>query len=138
MRLSIVVPCYNEEAVLDSLDERLRGVLRRVCVPYEICYIDDGSSDGTLGKLRALTDKNGDTTRYVSFSRNFGKEAAMLAGLRETTGDAVVLIDADLQHPPELIEQMLELYRHGQHGQVVARRTRDGDQFLRSALSRLY
>jgi glycosyltransferase involved in cell wall biosynthesis len=73
----------------------------------------------------------------VSFSRNFGKEAGMLAGLREATGDAVVLMDADLQHPPELIERMLELYDRG-HDQVIARRTREGDKAVRSAVSRLY
>ncbi|WP_327413994.1 glycosyltransferase family 2 protein [Streptomyces sp. NBC_01233] len=136
-KLSVVVPCYNEEAVIDSFDAEVRKVLDTLPVDYEICYIDDGSRDGTLGKLRKIAADHGDQTRYVSFSRNFGKEAGMLAGLREATGDAVVIMDADLQHPPELIARMLELYRQG-HDQIIARRTREGDKKLRSALSRLY
>ncbi|MDX3532848.1 glycosyltransferase family 2 protein [Streptomyces sp. MB09-01] len=136
-KLSVVVPCYNEEAVIDSFDAEVRRVLDTLPVEYEICYVDDGSRDGTLGKLRKIAAEHGDRTRFVSFSRNFGKEAGMLAGLREATGDAVVIMDADLQHPPELIARMLELYRQG-HDQIIARRTREGDKKLRSALSRLY
>ncbi|WP_084704669.1 glycosyltransferase family 2 protein [Phaeacidiphilus oryzae] len=137
MRLSIVVPCYNEEAVVELFDARIRETLADLDVDYELCYVDDGSRDGTLDRLRALAKASPDDTRYVSFSRNFGKEAGMLAGLREATGDAVVLMDADLQHPPHLIGRMLELYSLG-HDQVIARRTRDGDKRVRSALSRLY
>ncbi|MFJ6940984.1 glycosyltransferase family 2 protein [Streptomyces sp. NPDC101132] len=136
-KLSVVVPCYNEEAVIDSFDSEIRRVLDGLPVEYEVCYVDDGSRDGTLGKLRAIAAKHGDQTRYVSFSRNFGKEAGMLAGLREATGDAVVIMDADLQHPPELIGKMLDLYGLG-HDQIIARRNREGDKKVRSALSRLY
>ncbi|MEU9231589.1 glycosyltransferase family 2 protein [Streptomyces subrutilus] len=136
-KLSVVVPCYNEEAVIDSFDVEIRKVLDALPVEYEVCYVDDGSRDGTLGKLRKIAAEHGDRTRYVSFSRNFGKEAGMLAGLREATGDAVVIMDADLQHPPELIATMLDYYRQG-HDQIIARRTREGDRKVRSALSRLY
>ncbi|CAM5438398.1 glycosyl transferase [Streptomyces avidinii] len=137
MKLSVVVPCYNEEAVIDSFDTEIRKVLNALPVEYEVCYVDDGSRDGTLGKLRKIAAQYADQTRYVSFSRNFGKEAGMLAGLREATGDAVVIMDADLQHPPELIATMLDYYRQG-HDQIIARRTREGDKKLRTALSRLY
>ncbi|MFI1090905.1 glycosyltransferase family 2 protein [Streptomyces sp. NPDC020917] len=137
MRLSIVVPCYNEEAVIDRFDARIRETLDTLNVDYELCYVDDGSRDGTLDKLRALAVNREASTRYVSFSRNFGKEAGILAGLREATGDAVVIMDADLQHPPELIGKMLELHRDG-HDQIIARRTREGDKRMRSAISRLY
>ncbi|MFF8897768.1 glycosyltransferase family 2 protein [Streptomyces lydicus] len=137
MKLSVVVPCYNEEAVVTRFDEALRAVLERLGVTYEVCYVDDGSADGTLARLRGLAQRHRATTRYLSFSRNFGKEPAMLAGLRAATGDAVILMDADLQHPPELIERMLDLYQLG-HDQVVAKRSRDGDRRLRTALSRLY
>jgi glycosyltransferase involved in cell wall biosynthesis len=99
--------------------------------------VDDGSSDGTLAKLRALAHKAPAATRYISFSRNFGKEAGMIAGLREATGDAVVIMDADLQHPPKLIRGMLDLYELG-HDQIIARRTRSGDKRVRSTLSRVY
>ncbi|MFI0227244.1 glycosyltransferase family 2 protein [Streptomyces lydicus] len=137
MKLSVVVPCYNEEAVVTRFDAALRAVLERLGVAYEVCYVDDGSADGTLARLRGLAQRHRATTRYLSFSRNFGKEPAMLAGLRAATGDAVILMDADLQHPPELIERMLGLYQLG-HDQVVAKRSRDGDRRLRTALSRLY
>ncbi|MBT2467480.1 glycosyltransferase family 2 protein [Streptomyces sp. ISL-66] len=137
MKLSVVVPCYNEEAVIDSFDTEIRKVLDALPVEYEVCYVDDGSRDGTLDKLREIAARHADRTRYVSFSRNFGKEAGMLAGLREATGDAVVIMDADLQHPPELIAPMLDYYRQG-HDQIIARRTRQGDKKLRTALSRLY
>src|SRR6187402_3322387 len=136
MRLSVVVPCLNEEAVIDLFDARIRATLNSLDVDFELCYVDDGSSDTTLDRMRDLAQQH-DNTRYVSFSRNFGKEAGMLAGLREATGDAVVIMDADLQHPPELIERMLELHRQG-HDQVVARRNREGDRFVRSLLSRTY
>ncbi|MFF7153475.1 glycosyltransferase [Streptomyces sp. NPDC008139] len=137
MRLSIVVPCYNEEAVIELFDVRIRETLTALSVDYELCYVDDGSSDRTLERLRALAENREASTRYVSFSRNFGKEAGILAGLKEATGDAVVVMDADLQHPPELIARMLELHRAG-HDQVIARRTREGDKKLRTAASRLY
>ncbi|WP_043264570.1 glycosyltransferase family 2 protein [Streptomyces sp. CT34] len=137
MKLSIVVPCYNEEAVIGRFDEQLRSVLGDLAVDYELCYVDDGSADGTLPRLRALAHQHRATTRYLSFSRNFGKEPAMLAGLKAATGDAVIIMDADLQHPPELIEKMLDLYQLG-HDQVIAKRSRDGDRRLRTALSRLY
>ena len=140
MRLSIVVPCYNEEAVIDLFDKRIRETLDTVdavSTDYELCYVDDGSRDGTLERLRGLAANHPGNTRYVSFSRNFGKEAGILAGLREATGEAVVVMDADLQHPPELILRMLELHRKG-HDQVIARRTREGDKAVRTATSRLY
>ncbi|MEU9108634.1 glycosyltransferase family 2 protein [Streptomyces xanthophaeus] len=136
-KLSVVVPCYNEEAVVDSFDVAIRKVLDALPVDYEVCYVDDGSCDSTLGKLRKIAAEHGGRTRYVSFSRNFGKEAGMLAGLRESTGDAVVIMDADLQHPPELIATMLDYYEQG-HDQIIARRTREGDKKVRSVLSRLY
>ncbi|AJF65170.1 glycosyltransferase family 2 protein [Streptomyces vietnamensis] len=136
-RLSVVVPCFNEEDVVERFDTRMRQVLDALPVGYEICYVDDGSSDGTLGKLRKIAARHPQHTQYASFSRNFGKEAAMLAGLRKSTGDAVVIMDADLQHPPELLARMLDLYHQG-HDQVMARRTREGDKKVRTALSRMY
>ncbi|MBD0711254.1 MULTISPECIES: glycosyltransferase family 2 protein [unclassified Streptomyces] len=136
-RLSVVVPCFNEEDVVERFDARMRQVLDTLPVGYEICYVDDGSSDGTLARLRAIAARYPHRTQYASFSRNFGKEAAMLAGLRKSTGDAVVIMDADLQHPPELLGRMLDLHHQG-HDQVMARRTREGDKKIRSVLSRVY
>jgi glycosyltransferase involved in cell wall biosynthesis len=136
MRLSLVVPCYNEVDVIIRFHEALSKELAATEQAYEILYVDDGSADGTLDKLVELagTDK---AVRYLSFSRNFGKESAMLAGLRYSTGDAVVIMDADLQHPPELIGRMLEQYERG-FDQVIARRTRTGDPATRTLFARAY
>ncbi|MCW2675274.1 MAG: csbB [Modestobacter sp.] len=136
MLLSVVVPCHNEEAVLTRLVEQVLAVLGPTSVDVEVVLVDDGSRDGTLAVLRVLNARDS-RVRYVSLSRNFGKESAMLAGLVYARGDAVVLMDADLQHPPRLLRQMVDLHREG-YDQVVARRTREGDPLGRTLLARLY
>jgi glycosyltransferase involved in cell wall biosynthesis len=139
MLISIVAPCYNEEAVVELFHERLQKTADELLPlghDMEFVYVDDGSRDRTLAALERLAERDG-RVRYVSFSRNFGKEAALLAGLRHASGDAVVVMDADLQHPPELIRRMLELRENG-YDQVIARRTRTGDGWLRTLTARLY
>ncbi|MER8068876.1 glycosyltransferase family 2 protein [Streptomyces sp. NPDC094034] len=144
MLISIVVPCYNEEAVIDRFHERVTqetsalelGSDADSDLSFEFVFVDDGSSDETLPHLSRLADKDS-RVRYISFSRNFGKEAAMLAGLEHAAGDALVIMDADLQHPPELISRMVELHREG-YDQVIARRTRKGDRFSRTLTARAY
>ncbi|WP_406349183.1 glycosyltransferase family 2 protein [Streptomyces sp. NBC_00144] len=136
VHLSVVVPCFNEAEVIDAFHTALLSVLEPTGQTFEICYVDDGSSDSTLGRLRQFATDD-PRVRFTSFSRNFGKEPAMLAGLRMTAGDAVVLLDADLQHPPELIPRMLELHSSG-YDQVIAQRDRTGEGAVRSALSRAY
>ncbi|WP_433165800.1 glycosyltransferase family 2 protein [Kribbella sp. CA-247076] len=136
MRLSLVVPCFNEVEVIDRFHDAVSRDLAAIGRPYEIVYVDDGSDDGTLEALVQLADTD-PAVRYLSFSRNFGKESAMLAGLRYADGDAVVIMDADLQHPPELIARMLELYERG-FDQVIARRNRVGDPATRTLLARAY
>ncbi|MFJ6866216.1 glycosyltransferase family 2 protein [Streptomyces termitum] len=137
MLLSLVVPCFNEEDVLTRFHARVTDELSALDGEFEIVYVDDGSRDGTLPLLRGLAAADPDRVRFVSFSRNFGKEAAMLAGLRHAAGDAVVIMDADLQHPPELVHRMVALHREG-YDQVVARRTREGDRVTRTLTARLY
>ncbi len=134
--ISIVVPCFDEEEIIGRFHERVTEEISGYGVEFELVYVDDGSRDRTLALLReqAAADPR---VRYVSFSRNFGKEAAILAGLRHAEGDAVVLMDADLQHPPELVGRMLELHAEG-HDQVVARRSRTGDRVTRTLLARAY
>ncbi|MFF0449671.1 glycosyltransferase family 2 protein [Streptomyces sp. NPDC004609] len=135
-QISVVVPCFNESEVIETFHSELLAALDPTGESFEICYVDDGSGDGTRDLLKKLSD--GDLrARYTSFSRNFGKESAMLAGLRMSRGDAVVLMDADLQHPPALIPRMLELHRHG-YDQVVAQRDRTGEGMVRTALSQAY
>ncbi|QEU97204.1 glycosyltransferase [Streptomyces kanamyceticus] len=135
-QISVVVPCFNEEEVINTFHCALMWVLGETRRSFEICYVDDGSRDSTRAQLRALAAAD-QRVRYLSFSRNFGKEAAMLAGLRMSRGAAVALMDADLQHPPGLLHRMLELRHHG-YDQVVARRDRSGEGVLRRAASSAY
>ncbi|MFJ1543663.1 glycosyltransferase [Streptomyces sp. NPDC088246] len=135
-QVSIVVPCFNEDEVIEAFHRALISALEPTRRTFEICYVDDGSSDRTRARIGLLA--TGDRrVRYTSFSRNFGKEAAMLAGLRMSRGEAVVLMDADLQHPPELLPRMLALRQRG-YDQVVARRDRAGEGALRTFLSAAY
>ncbi|MFF0106378.1 glycosyltransferase [Streptomyces hirsutus] len=136
LQLSVVVPCFNEAEGLKSFHAALIAVLEGLGDTFEICYVDDGSLDRTRLLLNAFAAQD-ERTHYTAFSRNFGKEAAMLAGLRMARGAAVVIMDADLQHPPELIPRMLELHRHG-YDQVIPRRDRSGESRVRSTLSRAY
>ncbi|GAA1925248.1 glycosyltransferase family 2 protein [Nocardioides lentus] len=136
MQLSIVVPCYNEQEVLPRLVTTLQEVLPALVDTFEVLLVDDGSRDGTLAEIRAVHEAD-DRFRYLALSRNFGKEAAMLAGLSHSRGEAVAILDADLQHPPALLAEMLPLLDEG-YEQVVARRTRAGDPAGRSAVSRVY
>jgi glycosyltransferase involved in cell wall biosynthesis len=131
--LTVVVPCFDEADSLDRLHARVSAEAAATGEEFEIIYVDDGSTDATLSIMRNLAETD-HHVRYVSFSRNFGKESAMLAGLKHATGDAVLIMDADLQHPPELIPRMVELHRQGMD-QVVARRDRHGDGFARTMLS---
>jgi len=113
MFLSIVVPCYNEEAVLPELHRRLVSVLEQVAdIGFEIIYADDGSSDDTSEILRKLQSSD-PRVRVVSLSRNFGHQIAVTAGLEHASGEAAVIIDADLQDPPEVIPEMVERWRDG-------------------------
>ncbi|MBO4255081.1 glycosyltransferase family 2 protein [Streptomyces griseorubiginosus] len=139
MLISIVAPCYNEEDVIERFHEAVQKVAEDLLPlghDMEFVYVDDGSRDRTLLVLEKLADLDA-RVRYVSFSRNFGKEAALLAGLRHASGDCVVVMDSDLQHPPELIKRMIELRAEG-YDQVIARRTRTGDRFTRTLTARLY
>lgn len=136
MRLSVVVPCFNEERGIERLYQALADVLPGITDEFEVLLIDDGSRDGTLAAMRGVCSAD-PHFRYLALSRNFGKEAAMLAGLSQARGDAVAIMDADLQHPPALLHSMVSLLDHG-YDQVVARRNRDGEPMLRKLLSRMY
>ncbi|NKQ53506.1 glycosyltransferase family 2 protein [Amycolatopsis sp. K13G38] len=136
MRLAVVIPCFNEERNLWRLHERLSEVLPGIADEFEVLLVDDGSTDRTLAILRELTESD-PRFRYLSLSRNFGKESAMLAGLSAAEGDAVAILDADMQHPPELLGSMAELLKQG-YQQVVARRTRTGEPRLRTFGTRMF
>ena len=140
--IAVVVPVFNEEAVLDVLVDHLKKVLEGPAVAgagyaWNVLFVDDGSTDGTLRRLRELNvaDKRFTT---IAFSRNFGKETALAAGFRYARGDAVVLMDADLQHPPEVIPQFIARWRAGDKVVFGQRQSRDADSFLRKLYSRLF
>lgn len=134
--LSVVVPCFNEEGGLRRLHDVLVAALAGRVPEYEVVLVDDGSTDRTLREARQLAALN-PRFRYVSLSRNFGKESAMLCGLRHARGDRVAIMDADLQHPPDVLRRMLRVLDSG-CDQVVARRDRSGEQWGRRAAARWY
>src|SRR3954471_12314338 len=137
MLLSVVVPCLDEAPILERVHAELVAVLVELPrAEYEVIYVDDGSTDDTMRVLRALAQSD-PHVHYLSLSRHFGKEAAMLAGLGRAGGDAVIVMDADLQHPPALIKQMVAEYEKG-FDQVIARRDRVGEPLSRRMSTRIY
>jgi glycosyltransferase involved in cell wall biosynthesis len=141
-KISVVVPCYNEEEVLplfyDKITEVMGGMVQKYDIDYELMFVDDGSKDKTLIGFRELAQKDS-RVRFISFSRNFGKEAGMYAGLQNATGDYVVVLDADLQHPPEFIPQMYEYVKDGEYDCATTRRVnREGESPVRSWFARLF
>lgn len=138
-KLSIIVPCFNEEEVLPAFYQETKKIVRTLKdTTYEFVFVDDGSKDHTLDILRLLSYQD-KCCRYISFSRNFGKEAAMYAGLSEATGDYCVLMDSDLQHPPALLPDMYHAVSAEGYDCCAGKRVgREGDGVLRSFLSKSF
>lgn len=138
-KLSIIVPCFNEEEMLPAFYQKTRSVIRTIPdTAYEFIFIDDGSKDHTLEILRLITRQD-NRCKYISFSRNFGKEAAMYAGLNEAVGNYCVIMDADLQHPPALLPAMYQAVSAEGYDCCAGKRIgRKGDGFLRSLLSKVF
>ncbi|MGV3201670.1 glycosyltransferase family 2 protein [Limosilactobacillus reuteri] len=135
-KLSIVVPCYNEEETIPLFYPAVEKVVKQMPVDTEYWFVNDGSNDGTLAELRKLHEQDPERVHYVSFSRNFGKEAGLYAGLQAATGDYVVVIDADLQDPPEYLPEMYRAISTGEYDCVGMRRTdRKGEAKFKSFLS---
>ncbi|HWV54952.1 glycosyltransferase family 2 protein [Pseudorhodoplanes sp.] len=135
--ISVVLPAHNEAGNIARMAATLEGVLKPLG-RYEIVFVDDGSSDGTLAAIRAAATAN-PQVRYISFTRNFGHQEALRAGLRHARGRAVIVMDADFEHPPELIPELVAAWRDGT--KVVATRREDGEAdlpALKSVTSRLY
>ncbi len=130
--LSIVVPAYNEQEVLPEFHRRLTAVLAELPMESEVIYINDGSSDATLAVIRQLREKD-PRIALIDLSRNFGKEIAVTAGLDYSKGDAVILIDADLQDPPELIPRLVEERKNGYDVVYATRMSREGESRLKKA-----
>ena len=137
-KISILIPAYNEQEVLPLLFTRLEDLAAtEPDYEFEFFFINDGSRDDTLSMLRQQAAKDS-RVAYINFSRNFGKEAAMMAGLDHVDGDATVIIDADLQDPPELIPQMIAHWREGYDDVYAKRRSRQGETWLKKKTSAIY
>lgn len=134
---SVIVPCYNEEAVLHESHQRLTQVLSAMDGDYEIIYVNDGSRDETAAILRELTAADSHA-RAIMLAKNAGHQMAVSAGLDYACGDAIVIIDADLQDPPEVIPQMAEKWRAGAQVVYAQRRHRDGETFLKKFTASVY
>lgn len=138
MKLSIVVPCYNEEQTISIFYREVEHIRQQGSVDYEYIFVNDGSQDNTLLEMRRLALEN-PMVHYISFSRNFGKEAALLAGLRAAKGDLVTVMDVDLQDPPDLLPIMIEKLEHGSIDCVGTRRSdRKGEPKIRSFFAKLF
>ncbi len=137
-KISIVVPCFNEEEVLEIFYNKITEISNQIDAEFEYIFVDDGSSDKTLQILKEYSKKDS-RVRFISFSRNFGKEAAMYAGLKESTGDYVAIMDADLQDPPELLNEMYATLLEKEFDCVATKRkTRKGENFIISFFSKLF
>lgn len=137
-KISILIPAYNEQAVLPLLFKRLQGLANKESdYELEFLFVNDGSRDDTLRLIQQASTVD-TRINYINLSRNYGKEIAMIAGLDHVKGDATVIIDADLQDPPELIPKMITLWEEGYDDVYAKRRSREGETWLKKATSRLY
>lgn len=138
-KISVIVSCYNEEESIPLFYKEMNKVTKQMKeVDFEFMFVNDGSKDNTLKELKELVHKD-DRVRFISFSRNFGKEAAMLAGLENVTGDYITLMDADLQDPPSMLPEMYKILTEENYDQVGTRRvTRKGEPPIRSFFARCF
>lgn len=136
--ISIIVPCYNEQEALNIFYKELKEILSKMDYAYELILINDGSSDGTLDVIRELAQQDNNII-FISFARNFGKEAAMYAGFCNARGDYVAVMDADLQDPPSLLPEMMQILTGKDYDSVAARRAdRKGEPPVRSWFARKF
>ena len=137
-KISIIIPCYNEQEAVPLFYTESMRVLKELNYEYELIFVNDGSKDQTLTAIKDLCAADPHVV-YLSFSRNFGKESAMLAGFHAASGDFVTIMDADLQDPPSLLPQMLKILEEGEYDSVATRRfSRDGEPMIRSWFARKF
>lgn len=137
MEISVIVPSFNEEKNVPLIYERLTSTLSQISDDYEIIFVNDCSKDNTLEVIKQLSKKDSHL-KYISFSRNFGHQIAVSAGLDLCKGEAVVIIDADLQDPPELILEMYEKYKEGYKVVYARRKTREGETWFKKATAKIF
>lgn len=137
MEISVIIPSYNEERNVGIMHERLTKTLSEITDSYEMIFVNDCSKDQTLLRIKELAERDSHV-KYLSFSRNFGHQIAVSAGLDFCTGEAVVIIDGDLQDPPELISQMYERYKEGYKVVYAKRKTREGETWFKKATAKIF
>lgn len=137
MELSVIIPIYNEELNIQLLYSRLKKVVNEIGLPHELIFINDGSRDRSMEMIRQLALED-QSVRFINFSRNFGHQVAVSAGLDHSTGKAVVIIDADLQDPPELIIPMYKKLKEGNEVVYAKRRARKGENFLKKFTAKMF
>lgn len=137
MDISVIIPVYNEEKNIQNLYDRLSEVMQNLNVSYELIFVNDGSKDASIGLIKVLAKKYKEV-KYIDFSRNFGHQIAVTAGLDKTSGDAVVIIDADLQDPPELIADMYQKRKEGFEVIYAKRKNRKGESFLKLLTAKVF
>ena len=137
MKLSIIIPAYNEEGNIIELNKKLVNTLKDI--DYELIYINDGSTDKTLDKIKKISNED-NNIKFISFSKNFGKEASMYAGLEKSTGDYICIIDADLQQNPKYILSMLDyLKKHDNTDQIaMVMKNRDNENIFNKIFKNLF
>jgi polyisoprenyl-phosphate glycosyltransferase len=136
-KLSVIIPVFNEALLIHEMVSRLTGVCNGMQIPYELIFVNDGSSDASLQILKGFAAAD-DTIRYVSFSRNFGHQNAVMAGVAHSKGEAVVIIDGDLQDPPELIPELYAKYLEGFKVVYAKRIQREGESVFKKATAKLF
>lgn len=137
MDLSVVIPIYNESLNIQALYDRLSQVASKTVSSYELLFVNDGSADDSLNLIQALCEKD-NRVRYIDFSRNFGHQIAVMAGLDHALGDAVVIIDADLQDPPEVIAELYAKYKAGNEVVYARRKSRKGEGFFKKLTAKWF
>lgn len=136
--IDIVVPCFNEQEVISTFYAEIQKIIQSMKdYRFQLIMVDDGSSDNTFEIIKSISNSD-DSVKYISFSKNFGKEAAMYAGLKNSTGDFVIIIDVDLQHPPSLIKDMILEIENGYDCCAAQRITRKGESPIRSFFSKIF
>ena len=137
-KISVIIPAYNEEESLPILKQRMEKLMNSMeNYEFEILFINDGSKDNTINIIKEMRQED-NRINYVDFSRNFGKEIAMIAGLDYATGDCAIFMDADLQDPPELIPELVKYWEQGYDDVYAKRRSRKGETWLKKFTSKMY
>ncbi len=137
MDISVIIPCYNEKENIHLIFDRLSSVMNQMKVQFELIFINDGSKDNTIDLIKALATQHSEV-KYIDFSRNFGHQIAVSAGIDMANGSSVVIIDADLQDPPELIEDMHNKMKEGFEVVYAKRKTRKGESWFKLATAKMF